>query len=234
MLANDEHRGAFHPHDTITSKEPPNFTQRTANFPERQQEYQESRLISTPSTNESTGDFLAELGNSSSLFSYATPSDLEITDRPARHQDSNNAIPFLFGISKEQHKSPTRRNFKMVNERSPAKAPVYPVVAIDQPSESAESIPTKPLGSTIPKFGQPTLPQSPLHRPPPKNSNVFVQPKSRPEHHRGSDRPGVLILPLIEIKLLIYQIAHPHLQAVKDATMKVVDPLLKRSENQYM
>lgn len=105
----------------------------------------------------------------------------------------------------------------MVNERSPAKAPLKPVVPNEQPSRMADhSYPSKPQPTTVPRFGQPTLPQSPLHRPAQKESSVFIQPKSRPEHHR--DVPGG---------------RHPHLQAVKDANRKVMDPLLPKAPAGY-
>jgi hypothetical protein len=80
----------------------------------------------------------------------------------------------------------------MVNERSPATAPLNPVIPNEQPPRMADpSYPSKPQPTTVPQFGQPTLPQSPLHRPAQKQSSVFIQPKSRPEHHR--DAPGMLI-----------------------------------------
>jgi hypothetical protein len=109
----------------------------------------------------------------------------------------------------------------MVNERSPAKKPLNSVAANDQPPKMADpSYPSKPQATVVPQFGQPTLPQSPLHRPPQKETNVFIQPKARPEHHRDPT-------------------AHPHLQAVKDAARKVINPLFPRapadyqSENKY-
>jgi hypothetical protein len=132
--------------------------------------------------------------------SYHTPPSLDFGGG-IKSTDSSCPIPFVFGASKTNQR-------KMVNERSPAKAPLLPVVPNDQPQvRQAES--SKPPPFSVPQFGQPTLPQSPLHRMAPKQSSVFIQPKSRPEHHRDGDRP-----------------AHPHLQAFKD---KVIDPLAARA-----
>ncbi|KAH7397868.1 SNF2 family N-terminal domain-containing protein [Cadophora sp. MPI-SDFR-AT-0126] len=105
----------------------------------------------------------------------------------------------------------------MVNERSPAKAPLQAVVLNEQPPKEAEiSYAPKPQ-STVPQFGQPTFPSSPLHRAPAKDSGLFIQPKSRPEHHRDGEKP-----------------AHPHVQAAKDFVRKVVhNPLMPRAPAQY-
>ncbi|KAG0645775.1 putative ATP-dependent helicase [Hyphodiscus hymeniophilus] len=79
---------------------------------------------------------------------------------------------------------------------------------------SDSSYASKPQPTTVPRFGQPTLPQSPLHRPAQKESSVFIQPKSRPEHHRAAP-------------------AHPHLQAAKDSAKKLVYPLIPRAPAEY-
>ncbi|CZS96469.1 related to RIS1-similarity to RAD5 protein [Rhynchosporium graminicola] len=104
----------------------------------------------------------------------------------------------------------------MVNERSPAKAPLQPIILNEQPQKEAESSRSvKP--STVPQFGQPTFPSSPLHRAPVKDSGLFIQPKSRPEHHRNGEKP-----------------AHPHVQAAKDLVRKVVhNPLMPRAPSEY-
>jgi hypothetical protein len=84
----------------------------------------------------------------------------------------------------------------MVNERAPAKAPLHPVVPNEQPrpqQEAEGSLLSKAPQAAIPQFGQPSIPQSPLSRPAQKESAVFIQPKSRPEHHRDMDRPGMII-----------------------------------------
>lgn len=81
---------------------------------------------------------------------------------------------------------------KMVNERSPAKAPLLPLGGNAlPPREEDTSYKIKSMQSSVPQFGQPTMPHSPLHRPAQKDSSVFMQPKSRPEHHRDSDRTGI-------------------------------------------
>jgi hypothetical protein len=84
----------------------------------------------------------------------------------------------------------------MVNERSPAKAPnapLNPVMANEQPQKQMESsYPFKAPQPSIPQFGQPTLPHSPLNRAPAReSSSVFIQPKSRPEHHRDGEKSGM-------------------------------------------
>lgn len=104
----------------------------------------------------------------------------------------------------------------MVNERSPAKVPLSTVVPNDQPPKPAEGslYAPKPV-SNVPQFGQTSLPQSPLHKALPKEKSVFIQPKARPEHHREVEK-------------------HPHLQALKDATHRVVDPLVARAAAAYL
>ncbi|KAH6713796.1 SNF2 family N-terminal domain-containing protein [Leptodontidium sp. MPI-SDFR-AT-0119] len=105
----------------------------------------------------------------------------------------------------------------MVNERSPAKAPLQAVMPNEQSPKQAESSHAPKPQSTVPQFGQPTFPSSPLHRAPVKDSGLFIQPKSRPEHHRDGEKP-----------------AHPHVQAAKDFVRKVVhNPLMPRAPAQY-
>ena len=180
--------------------------------------------------------------------SYDSPPNFDL-GRCGKSTKSDWPVPFVFGGLK----AATQHN-KMVNERSPAKAPLHPVEPNDQPQlRKAEMSPTAkaPL-SNVPQFGQPTMPQSPLHRPPPKQSSVFIQPKSRPEHHRDGQRPGKN--PCIHDCILFSAFrkseanskpfpAHPHLQAFKDATKeiahKVLDPLVAKApasfqpENKY-
>jgi hypothetical protein len=131
---------------------------------------------------------LSELGDSSSLFSYKTP-DFEFTGKGIPFKNTYSPIPFVFGKS-DKDSSP----HKMVNERSPAKATLLPRVGNEQPTRQEEtSYKLNATPSSVPQFGQPTMPHSPLHRPAPKDSGVFIQPKSRPEHHRDSDRPGMVL-----------------------------------------
>ena len=159
-------RGAFTPYNTIGSGEPPSFSQRTPD-----------------SAAESAG--LSNIGDSSSLFSYRTPPAFDFAVSANTHPDSETSspIPFVFGASGPDKKQRTR--IKMVNERSPAKPALNPVAPNDQPPRVAgPAYPSKPQPTTVPQFGQPTLPQSPLRRPAPKESTAFIQPKSRPEHHR--------------------------------------------------
>ncbi|EKD15197.1 uncharacterized protein L3040_001566 [Drepanopeziza brunnea f. sp. 'multigermtubi'] len=140
---------------------------------------------------------LSELGNSSSLFSYDSPASFDfgcaVTVKPG---NTDRPIPFVFGISPAPGRT---RDDNMVNERSPAK------------KQSESPYAPKPF-SSVPQFGQPTMPSSPLHRPPAKDA-MFIQPKSRPEHHREAERP-----------------AHPHLQAAKDVINRhIIDPLMPRA-----
>jgi len=156
--------GDFAPRNTIHSNEEPIFRPRT------------------PDSDQST--HLSNIGDSSSLFSYRSPPAFGF----AANKQNNSPISFVFGASDKQYQS----HNKMVNDRSPAKVPFVPVIPNEIPSSMADSsYPSKPLPTTIPQFGQPTLPQSPLPRPAQKQSNVFLQPKSRPEHHR--DAQGMLI-----------------------------------------
>lgn len=104
-----------------------------------------------------------------------SPSPIEF-GRPA--SKSEQPIPFTFGV-KDTRTLP--RDGKMARERSPAKAPLATIVPNDQASKQQDT--TKPM-SGVPQFGQTSLPQSPLFRPPPKEKSVFIEPKARTEHHR--------------------------------------------------
>ncbi|KAH8684888.1 SNF2 family N-terminal domain-containing protein [Tricladium varicosporioides] len=103
----------------------------------------------------------------------------------------------------------------MVNERSPAKAALRPVMPNEQPSPTTDSWTTKRAPINTPQFGQPTMPHSPLNRPTSKESGMFIQPKSRPEHHRIGE-------------------SHEYtLQTIKQTTRKAVDPLLPKAPSAY-
>ncbi|TVY85303.1 putative ATP-dependent helicase [Lachnellula suecica] len=205
-------RGAFNPRNNLGSPEASSFTQPSFYSPDQQKPFY------VPS--------LSELGDSSSLFSN-TPSSFDFsgnnkTTNLESHTES--PIPFVFGASDtappRNHPNIVQHSRgNMVNDRSPAKAPLHPVVGNEQPPKKADSTyASKPPQSSVPQFGQPTLPNSPLNRGQPqyqpKQSSMFIQPKSRPEHHR--DAPG-----------------HTHLQAVKDAAHKVIDPFLPRASAVY-
>ena len=190
-------RDTFTPHNTLGSKKLPDFRHQTT--PRIKHDFQQPRDRSkkgtldlpspkdqsnTSSAAHNQGYSLSDLGDSSSLFAYKTPPSLDFTGSAAKPANSDPPIPFVFGGLKKDpgHSDSTISHSIMVNERSPAKAPLQPVEAKD-PAEAA--YPAK-----APQFGQPTLPQSPLHRVPPKESNVFIQPKARPEHHRDGAKPG--------------------------------------------
>ncbi|RDL37169.1 uncharacterized protein BP5553_04602 [Venustampulla echinocandica] len=160
---------------------------------------------------------LSELGDSSSLFSDNSPAHFDFGTAGPRAAQSNCPIPFVFGTpigepnhSKQKH---SKLRTTMVNERSPGKAPLRPVMPNDQSHKQTDSSSSSkvPL-SNVPQFGQPTLPQSPLHRVSQKESSMFIKPKSRPEHHRDVDRTS-----------------HPDYQTITGAARKVVDPLLPRA-----
>lgn len=180
-------------------------------------------LANTPSSANSIS--ISDFGDSSSLFSYNSAKSIEFggANRPT---NPKSPIPFIFGVANKSPNKRTTRTNNMVNERSPAKVPLRPVVANEQPQSQADRV-SKPLQqpdlfssrpppSSVPKFGHPTLPQSPLNRGPSKQSSVFLQPTTRPELHRDQNR-----------------LAHTHLQALKDATRKVVQPLMPRAPAEY-
>lgn len=169
-LLKSKPRGSFTPHNTIGSRETPSFSKRP------------------PSPEQSTN--LSNIGDSSSLFSYRTPPAYEFAGSTDLDSENNSPIPFVFGAS-EPSKEQQGWN-RMVNERSPAKSPLNSIAPNDQPPKMADpSYPSKPQPTAAPQFGLPTLPQSPLHKHAQKESSVFIQPKSRPEHHR--DGQGMLI-----------------------------------------
>ncbi len=102
----------------------------------------------------------------------------------------------------------------MVNERSPGKGPLQATKANEQPihqTEPAQQI--KPVyPSSVPKFGETTLPQSPLGRKA-LESKVFIQPKPpRPEYHKEHPNTN-----------------HPHLYAAKDFVKGIIDPFVPNS-----
>lgn len=79
----------------------------------------------------------------------------------------------------------------MVNERAPAEAPLQAVMPNEQSQKQAQSSHAPKPQLTVPQFGQPTFPSSPLHRAPAKDPGLFIQPKARPEHHREGEKPGM-------------------------------------------
>jgi hypothetical protein len=196
--ANTLSRGAFTPHNTLASTDRPSFSQRRDKSPDKSYKPQLEVFAKTPTSADSLS--ICDLSSSSSLFSYNSRGSFEF-GRANRPANLNSPIPFVFGVnsSKSSQKRAIKTN-KMVNERSPAKAPLRPVVPNDQPQSQADrsskSIPqpdlfaSRPPPSSVPQFGQPTLPQSPLNRGPPKQSSVFLKPTTRPELHRDEDRPG--------------------------------------------
>lgn len=105
----------------------------------------------------------------------------------------------------------------MDKEKASAKAPLHPVNPNDQgPTPNPNELPPKPMQLNAPQFGQPSFPQSPLARIHQKSSNLFIQPKNRPELHRNSDSAP-----------------QHHTQAFKDVTRKVIDPLIPKAPSAY-
>ncbi|KAH8816166.1 SNF2 family N-terminal domain-containing protein [Xylogone sp. PMI_703] len=94
---------------------------------------------------------------------------------------------------------------------TPAKHSIYPLSRTEKGKMDSER-----AKSNVPTFGQPSLPQSPLAKIHQKSSNLFIQPKARPEHHRVEDKSS-----------------HPHTQTFKDVTRKVIDPLVPRAPSAY-
>ncbi|KAF4637665.1 hypothetical protein G7Y89_g424 [Cudoniella acicularis] len=238
-------RKVFAPHNTSSSQETPAFgDQRIGCASKRAPDSTNPSATTTYSfsegrfqspENQQQSHNLSDLGDSSSIFSFKsfqtppssstpgstkhtsgplsspkTPPSFDFTGSVSNLNETDSPIPFVFGASKE-----TSQN-KMVNERSPAKAPLRPVMANEQPPRIPDGLASKPPQSAVPQFGQPTLPHSPLHRPVQKDSGLFIQPKSRPEHHREVDKLG-----------------NPSLQALKDTTRKAMDPLLPKAPAAY-
>jgi hypothetical protein len=137
---------------------------------------------------------ISEIGNSTSLLSYNTPGSTTFAfgDRQPSTTTTESPIPFVFGVSKHSQSQSNRnaKDTRMVNERSPAK-PLRPVVPNNQSPQMSQGVnPTKPAISNAPQFGQSSLPQSPLPKISQKHSDMFIQPKARPEHHREDPRQG--------------------------------------------
>jgi hypothetical protein len=207
-------------HNTLGSTDIPKFKKR--NPPNKQDSAKSSAKISTvqyhdfegslrstfstPDSSFAQGKTLSELGDSSSLFSYDSPTSVDFGPRPSEPRVAC-PISCVLGAGKAKD----IKNGKMVNERSPAKVPLNPVVPNDQPPKPLEGV--KPL-SSAPLFGQTSLPQSQLFRAPPKEKSVFVQPKSRPEHHRDT-------------------VSLPHVQALKETGHRIIDPLMPRAPAAY-
>lgn len=125
-----------------------------------------------------------DIGNSSSLFDSSLAS-LDYTNEQSISSTSAGLKLLLFskGSSRGEAQGPTK---KMVNERSPTKAPLQSTQTNEQPTQQvAPAQLEKPAyPSSVPKFGQPTFPQSPLGRSA-LESNVFIKPKPpRPEYHK--------------------------------------------------
>ncbi|RFU35097.1 hypothetical protein B7463_g1203, partial [Scytalidium lignicola] len=151
---------------------------------------------------------LEELGDSSSLFSEGSSLFIDTAVIP-----SGRSTPARI------HHRPlsTLEKTKMGSDGLPPKVPLNPVNPNDQPpAQNPDTLVFKPTQTNLPKFGQPTLPQSPLAKVHQKSSNVFIQPKTRPEHPRDGDRPS-----------------HHHTQTFKDVTRKVIDPLIPKAPSAY-
>jgi hypothetical protein len=192
-------RGKFTPLNTIESTETPSFR---GTAKDRQQQYHSA--VETPHGRSPSRNFpylqrnldsataeaqysptLSNLGDSSSL----SDSSLEITGRPSISTFRSDEVDAASGSKSNTNTRSAAEYLKMVRERSPAKVPLHPVEPNDQPQPS-QGNPSKPL-SSIPRFGEPTLPQSPLYRSAQQDhSELFIQPKSRPEQHRPKEKHG--------------------------------------------
>jgi hypothetical protein len=210
------HRAGFIPRNNLDSTRTPIFRPQTLPSTDDQEDshlstsfystsdlslhlsHRRRRSESLASTHAVGGKTLSELGDSSSLFSFQSPSNCRSASASSPYIRDQSPIPFELDPynNPEQFTNRTRQESKMVNERSPAKAPLRPVVPNDQPPPSQEaesSALSKPAQLTSAQFGQHSKPQSTLNRPAHKESNVFMQPKSRPEHHRDTNKPGTTL-----------------------------------------
>ena len=191
-------RNGFTPHNSLASTNPPTFKKRglqsTTTRPDQQHNFQsnwqpKSPFLGLPSLRqydspESASKNLSDIGDSSSLFSYNTSPSFDFESRDTAQQNRP-PIPHIFGVPR---KDPNQK-IQMVNERSPAKAPLRPDSTHEKPP------PKNPFANMAePRFGEISMPQSPLHRKPAKESSVFLQPKSRPEHHREPDRSCMCLI----------------------------------------
>ncbi|ESZ94318.1 hypothetical protein SBOR_5314 [Sclerotinia borealis F-4128] len=225
-------KGGFTPLNTIGSTEPPNFKRRNPNNSKQQHQHQHysKRFVNTPKTTtpprrlphlqrrtypspvKENSPSLSELGDSTSLFD----SSLEIIGQASNTSSAKKGTVIVLDTTKYDRYTVFKEN-RMVKERSPAKmqVPLRPEEPNDQyrPSQSNAANHL----SSIPRFGEPMLPQSPLNRKSREQySELFVQPKSRPEFHREPER-----------------YAHPHLHAAKDAARKILNPLMPRAPADY-
>ena len=180
VVANTLSRSGFTPHNTLGSRQPPNFTQLS---PDQRQDLPDLPRTGlrqtgylqwdqqTDSATSITPFFisgrLSDIGDSSSLFSNTPPSvDFTGGNKTAHtefskpfvfgtsqkeQKHSESPIPFVFGASKEDYKASKPGGIKMVNERSPGKAPLNPVQPNEQaPRMTDSSFPSKPPPSSIP------------------------------------------------------------------------------------
>ncbi|CAG8951176.1 hypothetical protein HYFRA_00007922 [Hymenoscyphus fraxineus] len=204
----------FAPHNNLGSTEAPSFRSSSPNKNTSKQPY-----LNRPSTTWESPNLpslpresltpvkpfriqsLSDIGDSSSLFSTPDEKSFQFT-KGTSWADSDSPVPFVFGAYDDSPESSTNR--KMVNERNPANGPLQPHAPNQQARQMADNTYKAPTSSAH-QFGQPSIPNSPLHKPHASQSSMFIQPKSRPELHRDSDKP-----------------AHPHFQAIKDATKDAV------------
>ncbi|KAM0134106.1 hypothetical protein ACHAO1_005941 [Botrytis cinerea] len=224
-------KGGFTPLNTIGSTETPKFKRRNRNTntntlkqqrkfkrvvdtskattPAIRLSHIHRRTLSSPVTENSPS--LSDLGDSTALFD----SSLEIVGRASNSGSARKGTVVVLDTTKYD-RYPVGRENKMVREISPAKVQApRPEEPKDQyrPSQSN----TANHLSNIPRFGEATLPQSPLNRKSQQQySELFIQPKSRPEFHKDPERH-----------------AHPHLQAAKDVARKIINPLMPRAPAEY-
>ncbi|KAB8294038.1 hypothetical protein EYC80_009496 [Monilinia laxa] len=225
-------KGGFTPLNTIGSTEAPNFKRRNTNTLKQQQDIRryldtsktttpppprrlphiQRRYLPSPSPVKENSPSLSELGDSTSLFD----SSLEIIGRAPNSSSARKGTVIVLDTTKHD-RSPLEKENKMVREISPAKVPAaFRSEESNDQYRHSQSNGTSHL-SSIPRFGETTLPQSPLNRKSQQqHSELFVKPKSRPEFHREPEKH-----------------AHPHLQAAKDAARKIINPLMPRAPAEY-
>lgn len=222
------HRIGFAPRNNLDSKATPIFRPKTPPAPVDQESYHLStspcgtndsspelpslshcqRRSETVTSTVNGGKTLSELGDSSSLFFSESPVGYESVSSLSPYAEAHKSINFelklLTKAQPQQARPQHQRN--MVNERAPAKAPLRPVIPNEQPQSHVGAPPALPKSSQppAPQFGQPSMQATQMNRPAQKESSVFVQPKSRPEHHRDAPKTCITHLSTFRSLLTVY------------------------------
>jgi hypothetical protein len=190
LLTGDRPGGDFRSRNTLKSTQHPNFDSayhppseklEKSRSPSRDTSGKESSyelpiLNSLPSNTYSPstpGQYALSpqyIGDSSSLFDSSPAAAFDSKKKPTRN------LPGSYTA-----KGQSRPNTKMVNERSPAKAPFRPATVNEQSTSQPDGtyLPKPMQAPSAPRFGETTLPHSPLNRAA-LESRVFIMPKPKP------------------------------------------------------